>query len=257
MVLENKNKKKHFWLVILIVALIVFFVALCVLFKFLGVGNKELPEEVFNTDTVSQTDSETEYAENPVDFETLQNINSDIYAWISIPSCEIEYPIIQPTYEDDLYYLRRNIYRQYEYSGTIFTEKLNAKTFDDPNTVIYGHNMLNGTMFSNLLKFKDIEFFNENEYFYIYTPDTKYTYRIFSAYQYDDRHLLNSFNLSDSKVLSEYFEEASHPKSLIVNTREVELKNSDKIVTLSTCTGAKWEYRYLVQGVLISNEKTK
>ena len=252
---KEKKSKKYIWIIVLIIAIIVFLISFFILLsRYFGVFNHKIPEVV---DSETDTISHRELTDNPVDFETLRGINTDIYAWISIPSCEIEYPIVQPTFEEDLFYLRRNIYREYEYSGTIFTEKLNTKSFDDPNTVIYGHNMLNGTMFSNILKFKDKEFFDANEYFYIYEPGMKFTYRIFSAYQYDDRHLLNCFDLTDPKVLSDYFEQAAHPKILGANTREVGLTTEDKIVTLSTCTGANWNYRYLVQGVLISYEPTK
>lgn len=257
----EKKKSKKVWLVVFIIALLVFIIALVTLLVMMikGVGffNHKLPD-VISTDTeVTDTDTEDTRIENPVDFATLQGINEDIYAWISMPYCDIEYPIIQPYEQDDLYYLRRNIYGEYEFSGTIFTEKLNTRTFSDYNTVIYGHNMLDGTMFSNLLKFKDAEFFNANEYIYIYTPNMKYTYRIFAAYQYDDRHLLNSFDLNDEQIRAYYFEEIQNPTSIFVNTRQVDLTLDSKIITLSTCTGVNWESRYLVQGVLISSEETR
>lgn len=256
----EKKKNKKAWVAVLIIALIFFIGALAwLLIMFIrgnGFFNHKVPD-VITTDTETLTDTQDDRIDNPVDFDTLKGINEDIYAWISMPYCEIEYPIIQPYHEDDLYYLRRNIYGEYEFSGTIFTEKLNTRTFSDYNTVIYGHNMLDGTMFSNLLKFKDPTFFNENEYFYIYTPYMKYTYRIFSAYQFDDRHLLNSFDLNDEKIRTDYYEEIQNPKSIYVNTRAVELNLESKIVTLSTCTGANWQNRYLVQGVLIKSEETK
>lgn len=258
----KKKKNKKLWLAVFIIALVVFICALTTLIitAVMGIGifNHKVPD-VLTTDfeAVSETDTEDTRPENPVDFASLKAINEDIYAWISMPYCEIEYPIIQPYAEDDLYYLRRNIYGEYEFSGTIFTEKLNSRDFSDCNTVIYGHNMLDGTMFSNLLKFKDTEFFNANEYIYIYTPNMKYTYRIFSAYQYDDRHLLNSFDLNDEQIRSSYYEEIQNPKSIFVNTRQVGLTLDSKIITLSTCTGVNWESRYLVQGVLISSEQTR
>ena len=259
----EKKKSKVVWVIILIIAILVFLGALCaLLFGYFGIGNRDLPPDIVSTDTDTQTDTNTEtdvpvLADNPIDFVALKEINSDIYAWISIPGCSIEYPIIQPTMEDDLYYLRRNIYGEYEYSGTIFTEKNNTKSFDDPNTLIYGHNMLDGTMFSNLLNFRDKAYFDEHEYIYIYAPGMKFTYRIFSAYQYDNRHILNSFDFSNDEVFAQYLKDCQNPKSMITNTREVELTTEDKIITLSTCTGPNWEYRYLVQGVLINYEQTK
>lgn len=209
--------------------------------------------------TVSSENNETQKkVDNPIDFTSLQAINTDIYAWIIVPNTNIDYPILQSYSEDDFFYLSRNIYKQYEFAGSIYTEKNNKKDFSDPNTVIYGHDMLNGSMFQNLHKFSDSAFFDSNEYFYIYTPSRKLTYHIFSAYIYDDRHILNSFDFSDKEVFAKYIEEARDPKSTNKNTRKsVEVTADDKIVTLSTCVGYDANARYLVQGVLVKDEPTR
>ena len=65
-------------------------------------------------------------------------------------------------------------------------------------TVLYGHNMLNGSMFASLHNFNDETFFNDNNTIFVFTKDKILTYYIYSAYQYDDRHLLNSFDMSES-----------------------------------------------------------
>ena len=82
------------------------------------------------------------------------------------------------------------------------------------------------------------------------------TYEISSAYRYDNRHILNSFNFNDTTVFEEYLETVREPKSLISRTRNVELNKDSKILTLSTCISNP-AYRYLVQGVLIKDESTK
>ncbi|MGN0660189.1 MAG: class B sortase [Oscillospiraceae bacterium] len=253
------KNKKALWTAVLILSLACFAVCAVLLCKMLFGGKS--PSEYIDTDTDTQavtTTTADNRPENPVDFKALQATNKDVYAWISVPGCEIEYPILQSFEENDDFYLHHNLEKQYEYAGCIYTEKHNKKDFTDPNTVIYGHNMLNGTMFSNLLKYKDPEFFNQNKYIYIYTPVSKLTYQIFSAYKYDDRHILNSFDFSYKEVFAQYIEDCKNPKSLTVNTNpEVEVTADDKIITLSTCMGQVDNYRYLVQGVLISNEYTK
>ena len=133
----------------------------------------------------------------------------------------------------------------------------NSKDFSDPNTVLYGHNMLNGSMFRDLHKFrKDEKFWNENKYIYVYTPGHILTYEICAAYRYDNRHILNSFDFSDTAVFEEYLQTVRDPKSLIRRTRQIELNKNSKILTLSTCISNP-AYRYLVQGVLIKDEPTK
>ena len=194
---------------------------------------------------------------NSVNFTELWSINTDIYAWIRIPNTYVDYPILQ-TDGDDGFYLNHNYKKQYEFAGSIYTEKLNNKDFSDPNTVVYGHDMLNGTMFRTLHNFQDLNFFTANPYIYIYTPDRTLTYEIFSAYVYDDRHLLYSFDFNDREVFEEYLEYATDPTdSIMCNRRDVEVTADDKIITLSTCIGNMETSRYLVQGVLISDEPAK
>ena len=195
--------------------------------------------------------------ENPVDFVSLQDRNSEIYAWIVVPNTGIELPILQSC-ADDLYYLNRDLDGKYSRLGSLFTQSKNALDFSDPVTVIYGHNYFSGGMFTNLHYFEDEEFFNENEFFYIYTPTRKLTYRVVSAYKYDDRHILNSFDFSDEQVRRDYFDSVLNPKAMLRNVREgAVLETDDKLVILSTCLTGGYSGRYLVNGVLVNDEQTK
>lgn len=202
------------------------------------------------------TSSDLQLVDNPIDFATEKEKYPDIYAWIYIPETNINYPVVQSP-EDDAYYLNHSAEKKYTSAGAIYSEMKNKKDFSDPVTILYGHNMLNGSMFQNLHKFrKDKEFFEQNKYIYVYTPGHILTYEICAAYRYDNRHILNSFNFSDPAVFEEYLKTVKEPKSMICRTREVELNKDSKILTLSTCIGDH-NYRYLVQGVLVKDELTK
>ena len=91
--------------------------------------------------------------QNQVDFEALQEINPDVYAWIQIPGTNVNYPILQSVTEADDYYLNTTIDGKAGYPGSIYTEKYNSTSFTDPVTVVYGHNMKEGTMFADLHKY--------------------------------------------------------------------------------------------------------
>ena len=91
-----------------------------------------------------------------IDFAELSSINPDIYAWIRIPDTQIDYPVLQRE-EDDTYYLRHNSSGRYAFAGSIYTEEANSRDFKDPMTVLYGHNMRDGSMFQNLHFFEDEE----------------------------------------------------------------------------------------------------
>ena len=123
-------------------------------------------------------------------------------------------------------------------------------------SVLYGHNMANGSMFATLHRFYDADFFNQNRYIYVYTPDRKLTYEIVSAFEYDNRHIMNSFDFSDDNVFSDYLNMIKNPHSVSVNKRNTELTTDDKILVLSTCLNSG-DGRYLVQGVLKKDEPTK
>ncbi|MBQ4104873.1 MAG: class B sortase [Clostridia bacterium] len=197
-------------------------------------------------------------AENPINFDELTALNPDLYAWIRIPGTVIDYPVAQSSNEDDNYYLHHNYLGNYEFAGTIYSQRHNTKYFVEQVTVLYGHNMRNGSMFAGLHNYYDKEFFDENELIYIYIDGHILTYRIFAAYDYDDRHLLNSFDFSDKEVYSNYLKDCLNPRSANALVREgVELTTDDRIITLSTCTNYNSSLRFLVQGVLINDELTK
>ena len=186
----------------------------------------------------------------PVDFAGMWKTNKDVYAWITVPGTVIDYPILQhPT--DNTYYLNYNIDGSHGYPGCIYTENLNSKEFTDNNTVIYGHNMKNGTMFAGLHKFEDSTFFAEHTKVHIYTPEKELTYTIFAAYIYDDRHLLYSFDFSNKDIYAAYLEDVQNMRSMNALIREdVKVTAEDKIITLVTCIGNQPSKRLLVQAVL-------
>ncbi len=196
--------------------------------------------------------------QNPIDFPSLKLKNSDIYAWIYVPGTDVNLPVLQ-SLQDDNYYLRRNADGDYANEGAIYSQSMNSTDFSDPVTVLYGHYLENGSMFSTLHYFENADFFAEHDTFYIYTLGHILTYRIVSAYQYDDRHILNSFDFSDPAVVREYFDSVLNPASLVANVREgAQLQTTDKIVQLSTCTDTilHTDTRYLVTGVLVDDQPT-
>lgn len=207
-----------------------------------------------STETAETETSAEETATIPVKFEELWQVNPDVYAWITVPGTEIDYPILQHA-SDNSYYLMHNIDGSYGYPGCIYTENLNSKDFTDNNTVIYGHNMKNGSMFAQLHKFEDPDFFNENREVLIYLPDEVLHYTIFAAHIYDDRHLLYSFDFSDPDVYEKYLESVFNVRDMNANIdKDITVTKDDQIITLVTCIGSQPNNRLLVQAVLTERE---
>ncbi len=271
----NKRKNKALWIVILIVSALICIACIAFLAIYFF-ADSSIAGSILSTDsTQSQSDTSNETIEatqapterfaettaqveeyNTINFEDARKINSDIYAWIYIPNTNVDLPVAQSTTDDDSFYLTHNVYKNYQFSGTIYSEKQNAKDFSDPVTVLYGHNMLNGSMFASLHNFNDKDFFDKNNTIFIFTEDTLYTYLIYSAYQYDDRHILNSFEMSDPSDFRLYLDSTLEQRPYYCNIRDgITLREDDHILTLSTCMPGGGNVRYLVQGVLVNEQQ--
>ena len=202
-----------------------------------------------------QQEETKEPVEIPIDFTQLQQMNPDVYAWIQVPGTAVDYPIVQSA-DDNTYYLTHDINNQQNVNGAIFTENYNHKDFQDPNTLIYGHNMRNGSMFQSLHQYMDRSFFDSNRTVIIYLPDRILHYKIFAAYLYDNRHILMSFDFSDKNVYKRYLEDIFSMRDMnsFVDT-SMKVDNKDKIITMSTCYAGISSQRYLVQAVLEDIEK--
>lgn len=213
--------------------------------------------EVPETPAEAAQESTAELPENPINFDALWESNVESYAWLYIPGAQINTPV-QQSATDDFFYLTHDQNGAYSPVGTAFSQVANKQDFSDPVTVIYGHDI--DGVFKNLHYFEDQAFFDANPTFYIYRPGHIYTYTVVSAYKYDDRHILNSFNFSKPEVRQEYFDFVANPDSMLKCVREgIELTPESKIVQLSTCMLNEFHgtSRYLVSAVLTSDQETK
>ena len=163
--------------------------------------------------------------ENKIDWNNLKSINEDIIGWIEIEGTDINYPILKDN--DNLYYLKHNYLKKYNSNGSIFTLDINP--FEDCETLLYGHNMKNGTMFSILGNYLNKDFLFAHQKIKIYTPSCNYEGMIFSCYSIGigtEKNNISNLGL-DEKI--EYYKKSSQ-----IKVDNVEITN--KIVKLSTCS---------------------
>lgn len=244
------NKRKLAGVVMLVAAIG------CVSYLVYQMAEKEENENVYDKlqEEVKVEDIEAPEEEEyvcPIDFDVLHQVNPDIYAWIEIPGTEIRYPIVQsPT--DDTYYLNHTIEGKSGYPGSIYTESLNSREFEDYNTIIYGHNMKDGTMFKGLHNYEDPEYMRAHPTVEIYTPEKKLTYRIFAAVVYSDMHILKGYDFTNPDHREAYLESIRNARNMKNFFDEsVVVDKEDKLLTLSTCIGGQADKRYLVEAVLM------
>ena len=247
------NKKRFVTALVIALCVIIFTVsAVLLVIHFFPVKNDIIVPPSADTSSESVI-----LPENPINFAEQQAINEEICAWISVPGTNVNYPILQSNITEENYYLNHDVNKKSSAKGAIYIQRNNTWNFSDPNTVVYGHNMKNGSMFGSLKKFRKADFFDANRYIYVYTPGHILTYEIYSAFVYDDRHILNSFDFSSEEEYAEFLSATLSPKSMTRNVREgIEVDTNDRIITLSTCVGVKSQ-RYLVVGVLINDQQTK
>lgn len=249
-----KNKK---YKVIFFTAIAIFLIAVTLLLLYLFPTLFKEEKVVKQPEPVVQQNEEV-LPENPKNFDALQKKNPNIYAWITVPGTKVDYPVLQSSkLQPENFYINHDLKDRYLFAGSIYSQKYNSKDFTDPNTILYGHNMRDDSMFGSLHEFRKKKFFNKYRYIYIYTRGHVLTYKIYAAYRYDNRHILNSFDFSDPQVVTDYFNMTLNPKTTMKNIDSTTtLTNEDRIITLSTCI-TNDNYRYLVQGVLIDDKRTQ
>ncbi len=181
---------------------------------------------------------------NPVNFTELHTINEDIIGWLRVGALDISLPVCQA--EDNDYYLHRTFERTDNFAGCLFLNCDNSRYFTDQNSVIYGHNMRNGSMFGTLKKLQTQETYDSNQYFWVFTENFIYQYRMFSVSivskigdPYRVRFTTEEFGEFLQKCQS----------SSMIDNHGLQVGTSDRITTLSTCTGDE-STRLIVQGVL-------
>ncbi|MGV3073723.1 class B sortase [Clostridium baratii] len=176
--------------------------------------------------------------------EELIKINEDYKMWIEIPNTNIDYPVVQG--EDNDFYLNHDFNKKESSSGAIFMDYKN-NIDKDKNIIIYGHNMKNKSMFQNLMKFKDEEFWKENNEIILTIDGKRYEYEIFSSYisNAEDIDLKTNFENDD-----EYLKYIDDIKKKSIFHRDMDIKSNDRIVTLSTCSYEKDDARMIIHGRL-------
>ena len=265
---RGRRKKKKGTLIsnmILVIALIVFCVSAFQLLK-IGKGYLDGRSEYDKVRKLAVTDdidksknkddkeNSGDEADNfSVDFQKLLEINPDTIAWIRFPKepSQINYPVVQGT--DNSRYLKKTFSANENTLGAIFLNVDNQKDFSDKNSVIYGHRMRDGSMFRHLQDYDSKEFWQNNPYFYIYTVDGRILkYHIYSAGQVVDTS--ESYQTT-FETNEEYQSFLDMTKSSSLYDTGVEVTTEDTIVTLSTCTSASDNHRFVVRGV--KEEETK
>lgn len=166
-----------------------------------------------------------------IDLSSLQSINSEAVGWIEIPGTILSYPLVHTT--DNLYYLTHTFRKENNKAGSIFIETANHADFSDLHTIIYGHNMKDGSMFASLKNYKKQSYRDAHPYVYIDLTDGSHCYEIFSCHEAPVTDISYTIGYAQDEIYASFLE--SLKASSLYDTG-VTVGTEDSVITLSTCT---------------------
>ena len=202
--------------------------------------------EVTGADQQNQKENQFEENEDlfQIDFESLKKINPDVKGWLIIPAADVDHVVVQGS--DNEYYVHRNLYQEYQYSGTIFIDhRWNPEK--SKNLLVYGHNMSNDTMLGQLECYLDTAVCRDYPYFWYVTPDKVYRCDIVSVYItdiYDDYTQtdflteIDFLEFVDQIIYKSYYDFGLRPAA------------EDKLFSISTCYMVGSDQRLSIHAVM-------
>ncbi len=166
-----------------------------------------------------------------VNFKKLRKTNPSTVAWIAVDGTNINYPVVKSN--DNDYYLSHSFNKSYNKNGWVFMDYRN-NNLEDKNTIFYGHNLLNGTSFGSIARVFTKSWQNSSNHMIVLLKDNeKYVYEVFSNYYSAPVVDYLQVSFSDDNEFDRFVKKVKKKSKHKYN---VDVKGSDKIITLSTCT---------------------
>jgi len=234
---ENKDKKKRKAKRIIIPILLLIFISIMI---FIGIkifnwlkenkNSNDIIEDIQDSISIDEN-IDTAHKYN-IDFESLKQKNSDIFAWLIVNGTNIEYPVVKTTNND--YYMTHSFGKSYNSSGWVFMDYKDKFDGTDNNMVIYGHNRRDGSIFGTLKNILTEEWQKTQDNFIIpfITENEKSEYQVFSVYRIESEDYYITTNFGTDNEFQKFIDTI---KSRSIKDFNVEVSTEDHILTLSTC----------------------
>lgn len=185
-------------------------------------------------------------------FNKLYEKNNDFIGWITIEDTVVDYPVMQ-NMEDNEYYLHRDFNKEYDYSGLIFADNRCDIKAPSTNIILYGHHMKSGTMFAELLKYKDTSFYESHKIINFDTIYEEKKYQVFAAFYTDiGKDNFKYYDFIEASDETQYEEALNNIKSMSYYKEKFPNYN-EEILTLSTCGTDEENSRFVVMAKRIND----
>ena len=235
-----KTSNKKYILVPLIILLITL---LCYLFYnfYINIRDKKLSENLqnrlINSISTNEINNDTKN-ELMEEVKELQKENEDVKAWIKINDTNINYPVVQAN--DNDYYLYRNYKKENSNYGSIFIDSNSNIENSNSNIIMYGHNMKDGSMFKDLLKYADEEYYNNHKYIEFVTNTSSSTYEIIAVFKSrifykNEKNVFRYYQCTNLNNEQDYNYYVNNCKELSLYDTGVNAEYGEQIITLITC----------------------
>jgi len=217
---------------------------------FIDIGNINLPMKPDNSNKVDP-DIEIEDLEG-INWDALREINPDIVGWIAIPDTVVNYPIVQA--RDNDFYLVHHADGTYSQVGAIFLDYKNNPAMNDLNTFIYGHNLIDGSMFACLKYYRNREFFDAHKKVFLWTPGMNYELEVVACLVCDADDSIRQFSFSGRADFENYVRMLLSYKVLSdIAAGEI----PEKIYCFVTCTDTNYAKRTIILAKPVNEQVPK
>ena len=266
---NTKRRKKIIYIFVYILLSILILISAIYIIKFLlskeeakkeselldtvEINNNEIEKETKETEEITEKTNEVENKETErmLKVKELQKENADIVGWLEIENTNINYPVLQG--EDNEYYMTHNYKKEKSKNGSIFLNKDYDWNIPSSNLLMYGHNLGNGTMFQELLKYQNKEFYNNHKVIRFTTAKEDAEYEIISVfksrvYYKSEQNVFRYYYFINANTEEEYNNYVENAKKASIYEIEPTAKYGDQLITLSTCSYHVKDGRFAVVG---------
>lgn len=217
-------------------------------------GSKDVPKKYIGEDgSITQevvVPAAPVYAESGIlyQYDAVYELNNDLAGWLYIEGAGIDYPVMY-TPRNEQYYLRKNFEKTYATGGCLFIGKTWSE--DSNQTIIYGHNMHDGSMFGHLHEYKSKEYALEHSIIHFDTLHETREYEVVAAfygkvYKVDDTGVFRYYRYTDLSTEAKFNEFMKNVRRAAIYDTGVDVQFGDRLLTLSTCSYYTNEGRFVV-----------
>lgn len=245
----KQTAKKTRRLIYIVLIILIIIATIYIVFFIRGKNNTIQESSALNEVQIDEAKVDSKTTERMLQVQELQKENPDVVGWIEIEETNINYPVLQGT--DNSYYMTHNYKKEETKDGSIFLDKDYDWSIPSSNLLMYGHNMGDGAMFQDLLKYEDEEFYKQHPIVRFTTATEDAEYEIISAfksrvYYKSEKNVFRYYYFINADNEEEYNEFVNNAKEASFYDTGKDAEYGDQLMTLSTCSYHTEDGRFAV-----------